>query len=273
MSLYVTKDHIIEESTRQKISLRYHSITKTVNREMWNINSDVAHSLYVGSYGRGTAVDSSDIDILVEIPESYHVHNTGSSYNPQSRLLQVVKNVINTTYSNSEISADGQVVDIEFSDGMLFEILPAFPHKNYWENIITYEYPDTHNGGRWLPTNPKAEQNALKAKNNSSKGLLFDTCKHIRYIHNEYFKSSHLSGIVIDSFVYNAMGLWSWSNPGSEGDSNPGDYEESLLEYYNRITYSGYLQEFNLRAPGSNQSVNTKSSCECLGKVLHKMAD
>ena len=33
-----------------------------------------------------------------------------------------------------------------------------------------------------MSTDPKAEQNAMQEKNRSSNGLLFDTCKHIRYI-------------------------------------------------------------------------------------------
>lgn len=51
----------------------------------------------------------------------------------------------------------------------------------------------------------------MRSKNNSDYGLLFDTCKHMRYIRDSFFSSYHLSGIVIDSFVYAAIGGWSWS--------------------------------------------------------------
>ena len=54
---------VISNDISSKISLRYHTITKAVNREFWNSSSDVLHSLYVGSYGRGTAIDVSDVDI------------------------------------------------------------------------------------------------------------------------------------------------------------------------------------------------------------------
>ena len=71
MSNYVTKHgEIIPSNMRSLISTRYQTITCAVNMEFWNSSSNSAHSLYVGSYGRGTAIDTSDIDILVEVPES-----------------------------------------------------------------------------------------------------------------------------------------------------------------------------------------------------------
>ena len=57
-----------------------------------------------------------------------------------------------------------------------------------------------------IGNNPKAEQEAMAQKNRYSNGLLYDTCRHLRFIRDNYFSSYHLSGIVIDSFVYNAIG-------------------------------------------------------------------
>ena len=68
----------ISKEQRDTISLRYKRITKAINAEFWNVDSETAHSRYVGSYGRGTAIDTSDIDILVELPrteyERYDAH-------------------------------------------------------------------------------------------------------------------------------------------------------------------------------------------------------
>ena len=92
MSLKVTKhDNVIPLETRQDISRRYRTVTKAINQEFWNSLSETTHSLYVGSYGRNTAVNTSDIDILVEIPESEYNRFSYSRGNGQSRLLQVVK--------------------------------------------------------------------------------------------------------------------------------------------------------------------------------------
>lgn len=85
-------------------------------------------------------------------------------------------------------------------------------------------------GGNWRSTNPKAEQDAMRDKNKSSNGLLFDTCKHMRYIRDNYFKSYHLSGIVIDSFVYAAIKNWRWTTPEeSSSAAEPGEYEKLLM--------------------------------------------
>ena len=59
--------NIIPLETRQTIARRYHNITKIINAAYWNSNSASDHSRYVGSYGRGTAVKTSDIDILIEL--------------------------------------------------------------------------------------------------------------------------------------------------------------------------------------------------------------
>lgn len=123
---------------RKLVSLRYHTVTKAVNNEFWNSISDTLHSLYVGSYGRNTAIDTSDVDILVELPDSLFDRYNNLSGNSQSRLLQAVRNAILNAYPKSDIRADGQVVKISFSDGMYFEIVPAFKS---W--VGCYKYPDS----------------------------------------------------------------------------------------------------------------------------------
>ena len=261
MSLYVQRnEEVISADSRSLISKRYCTVTSAMNREFWNITSDRQNSIYVGSYGRGTAIDTSDIDILMSLPESYYNQFNSVYGNGQSRLLQVVRQAILVRYPRSEVRADGQVVKINFSDGMFFEILPAF--KN-WDG--SYRYPDTNMGGNWRSTNPKAEQDAMKNKNISSNGLLFDTCKHLRYVRDNYFRSYHLSGIVIDSFVYQAIGNWRWLSSGESSTSAAGTYEKILLDYYNQHFMWGAMP---LSAPGSNQQVSTDNSRDCLGKVL-----
>ncbi|RDW99817.1 SMODS domain-containing nucleotidyltransferase [Gardnerella vaginalis] len=253
----------IVQDTRNLISLRYHTVTKAVNKEFWNSISDTLHSLYVGSYGRNTAINTSDVDILVELPSNLFDHYNNLSGNVQSRLLQAVKTAIKEAYQNSDIRADGQVIKIAFSDGMRFEIVPTF--KSIYGG---YKYPNTNCGGKWESTNPKAEQEAMSEKNKSSNGLLYDTCKHIRYIRDKYFSSYHLSGIVIDSFVYEAIGNWRWLNSGESSSSPSGTYEKVLLNYYNQHDIRNGV---SINAPGSNDIVPTASSYECLEKVLEYM--
>lgn len=255
---------------RQLISTRYKCVTKAINREFWNSLSDTAHSLYVGSYGRGTAIDTSDIDIMVILPKSEYERHNNLKGNGQSRLLQAIRNALLTTYSTSDIRADGQIVKINFSDGMKFEILPAFEEISFWGEL-TYTYPDSNMGGRWLSNNPKKEQEAMKNKNsyNSTNGLLMDTCKHMRMIRDSYFKSYTLSGIVIDSFVYHAIQGWHWTREDESSTSNNKSYEEILYDYY--MDHCSYIT--TLTAPGSGDDVSLIDSKVCLLKVLTKMKE
>jgi Second Messenger Oligonucleotide or Dinucleotide Synthetase domain len=74
------------------ISYRYKRITRQLNTDFWNTDSETAHSLYVGSYGRDTAAKGlSDLDIGFILPNAvYHQYNRHQG-NGQSALLQAVK--------------------------------------------------------------------------------------------------------------------------------------------------------------------------------------
>lgn len=257
----------ISREQRELISQRYKRITKAVNLEFWEIENETDHSRYVGSYGRGTAIDTSDIDILVELPRDVYEQHDAHKGNGQSRLLQAVRNAILQTYPRSNVHADGQVVVVDFSDGMKFEILPAFKQLDYWGSWNgKYDYPDTNMGGNWRSTNPKAEQEAMRELNRTSNGLLYDTCKHMREIRDSYFSNCHLSGIVIDSFVYHYIGGWHWVREGEERSNKPvGTYEKTL-------TSACPNSSFYLTAPGSGDSVDTRDSIETLYKVLNHMS-
>lgn len=269
MSMPVTKNnHSIDKNTRERVSDRYKVVTKAVNTEFYGSSSDTMHSLYVGSYGRGTAIDTSDLDIMVILPKDKYEQYDQYGNNGQSRLLQSVKDAVKSPYPRSDIRADGQVVKINFSDGMRFEILPAFEQAGLYGRT-TYIYPDSNMGGNWLSTNPKVEQDAMRKKDADSNHLLVDTCRHMRYVHDTNFRSYPLHGIVIDTFVYEAIGGWHWPEPGTQGQ-HARSYEKALLDYWEN-TSAVFLTP--LHAPGSNDQVEIESSNECLGKVLHKMAD
>lgn len=119
----------VESAKRELISKRYKRITKAVNSEFWSSNSETAHSLYVGSYGRGTATTDSDLDVLLSLPRSEYERYDMYRGNGQSRLLQAVKSAVSETYSTTDVKGDGQVVVVSFSDGMKFELLR---HLSVW---------------------------------------------------------------------------------------------------------------------------------------------
>ena len=92
MSCYVKRNNeVITQEARSTIAQRYQAITSAINREFRGIHNDTQYSLYVGSYGRGTAINISDIDVLVELPEFEYSRFDSQKGNGQSRLLQAVK--------------------------------------------------------------------------------------------------------------------------------------------------------------------------------------
>ena len=266
MNLVTKHGETISSEQRSDISYRYKRITRAINREFWDSESVTEHSFYVGSYGRGTAIDTSDIDILMELPRDMYNQYDAHKGNGQSRLLQTVKNAILETFPHSDVRGDGQVVVVNFTDGIKFEILPAFKNLDYWGRWTgKYDYPDSNMGGNWLSTNPKAEQEAMEQKNRESNGLLYDTCRHMRQIRDTHFKSYHLPGIVIDSFAYHNIGNWHWTREGEVSTQPSGTYEKRL---YNQCPCYG----FYLTAPGSGMPVDTSDCIDVLNKVLNHMS-
>lgn len=262
------RGEVISAEQRSLVSQRYRRITRAVNSEFWGSTSETTHSLYVGSYGRGTAIDTSDIDMLVELPREEYNRYDALKGNGQSRLLQALKNAIMQIYPRSDIRGDGQVVVIDFTDGIRFEVLPAFRQIDWLGNWNgKYDYPDSNMGGNWLTTASQVEQQAMKERNTASNGLLFDTCKHMRGIRDSHFKSYHLPGIVIDSFVYHYIADWHWLRNGEQSSNQPiGTYEKKL---YNSCPDWA----FNLTAPGSGMKVDTSGCVDVLNKVLKYMSE
>ena len=135
------------------ISTRYKAITARLNTDFWGTTSETSHSLYVGSYGRNTAIQGfSDLDMVFELPSSlYHKYN-GYIGNGQSALLQAVRTSMQKTYPTSSVGADGQVVEVSFKDGITFQVVPVFSNT-----AGSYTFPDSNDGGKWRTTNPRPE--------------------------------------------------------------------------------------------------------------------
>jgi hypothetical protein len=159
------------------ISYRYKRITRQLNTDFWNTNSETAHSLYVGSYGRDTdAKGISDLDIAFELPNAeYHKYNRHEG-NGQSALLQAVKRSMQRTYSTSDTSSDGQVVVINFDDKIKFEVLPVFEN----EDRESFTFPNANGGGSWRTCNPRAEIAAISKRSDATNRNLKYLCRMMR---------------------------------------------------------------------------------------------
>ena len=110
--------------------------------------------------------------MIFQLPYSVYEQYDRYIGNGQSALLQAVKTSIEKTYSRTSIRADGQVILVPFTDGIIFEVVPAFINKDG-----SYTFPDSNNGGSWKNTNPKPEIEAIRTRNNACNGNLISLCR------------------------------------------------------------------------------------------------
>lgn len=242
-----------------KIAERCKRITKRINLDFWDSTSEIEHTRYLGSYGRGTDIfGHSDVDMFAQLP--WALYNTYNSYtwNGQSSLLQAVRSSLLTTYPLTEIGGDGQVVVVRFQDGIRFEVLPGFSHS---DGTITY--PDSNNGGSWKLTNPIPEIAAINAANNQYQKKV----KHLARMARAW-KQKHsvpIKGLLIDTFACNFMNGWA--------------YNDKSYLYYDFMTrdFMKYLSERDSKqgywlVPGSNQWVTRIGNFETKASHAHNLA-
>ncbi len=231
------------------VQYRYKRITKQLNADFRNIDSDTIYSLYVGSYGRGTAIHVSDIDMIIELPYSVYQQYDNHNGNGQSALLQAVRDSIKKTYSTTHVSGDGQVVQLNFDDGICYEIVPGFINKDN----KSFTYPDTNNGGSWKTTKPRAEINEIRNGDNRWNNNLKRLCRMARVWKDHW--NVPMGGLLIDTLAYNFLDQWKYS-----------DKSYTYYDWMNRDFFI-YLkdQDPNKKywlAVGSNQYVYRKGNFE-----------
>ena len=185
------------------VSYRYHRIIHQLNESYYGIDNDSLHGLYVGSYGRGTAINTSDIDILFILPYEEYVRFNRYLTNGQSALLQDVKKNIQKTYPNSYISGDGQVIVVSFVDGVTFEIVPCFENSD-----SSFTYPDTNDGGSWKRTNPRPEISAINRLDNRTNKNLKRLCRMVRSWKEQ--NNVPIGGLLIDTLAYRFLEGWKY---------------------------------------------------------------
>lgn len=227
------------------ISSRYKAITRRLNTDFWNTVSDTSHSLYVGSYGRNTAINGfSDLDMVFELPSTLYFQYDKYAGNGQSALLQAVRNSMRKTYSTSDIGGDGQVVVVKFTDGITFEVVPVFTNK-----AGSYTYPDSNDGGSWETTNPRAEIEAIRTRNNACNGNLVPLCRMMRAWKRKW--DVPIGGLLIDTLAYQFIDGWA--------------YKDKSYLYYDWMCRDFFLfmknqssEQDSWKAPGSGQYVYGK---------------
>lgn len=241
------------------ISTRYKAITRRLNTDFWDTSSETSHSLYVGSYGRNTAIQGfSDLDMVMELPSAIYFRYDEYQGNGQSALLQAVRTSLQKTYSTTSIGADGQVAVIRFQDGITFEIVPVFINKGG-----SYTFPDSNNGGSWRTTNPKPEIQAIRERNVDCNKNLVPLCRMARSWKGKW--DVPLGGLLIDTFAYQFIGYY------EHRDKSPIYYDYMCRDFFKWMVEQNDSQQY-WKAPGSGQAVYKNGAFQYKAKRCYNLA-
>jgi hypothetical protein len=252
-------EYVLPQATMDSISYRYKRITRQLNTDFWSTTSETAHSLYIGSYGRDTAAKGvSDVDIYFRLPsdlyQQYNVHQG----NGQSALLQAVRNSMRNTYSSTALKGDGQVVIVNFTDGVTFEVLPGFLNNS---NTVTF--PDSNDGGSWKTCDPQAEMNAFASRNSDTNHNLKTICRMARIWKDH--NAVPMSGMLIDTLAYQFIDSW------AHKDKSYLYHDFLARDFFYFLWQTDVNQEW-WRAPGSGSWVHKTGSFRIKAKDAYEAA-
>lgn len=232
----------LQVDTVATVSQRYGSITTRLNTDFWSTTSSTTHSLYAGSYGRNTAIRGfSDLDMVFQLPQGLYDRYNDYIYNGQSALLQAVKTSIERTYPRTSVRGDGQVIQVPFSDNMTFEIVPGFQNVDG-----SFTYPDANSGGRWRKTHPRAEIEAVRARNAACNGNLIPLGRMMRQWKAEW--SVPISGLLIDTLAYQFIERYEYRSKSYLY------YDFMCRDFFHFMSERSRTQNY-WRAPGSGHEV------------------
>lgn len=241
------------------IATRSGNITRRLNTDFWSTTSDTSHSLYVGSYGRNTAISGfSDVDLIFQLPYSVYKQYDEYSGNGQSALLQSVKTSIERTYSTTNIRADGQVIQVPFTDGINFEVVPAFDNKDG-----SFTFPNANDGGSWRTTNPRPEIKAIRDRNAAVNGNLIPLSRMMRDWRDRW--SVPIGGLLIDTLAYQFIETW------EHRDKSYVYYDYMCRDFFKWMAAQDENQEW-WRAPGSGQYVWGKGLFQYKAKRCYNLS-
>jgi len=185
---------------------RSKALARCLNMEFWETPSNTSHILYIGSYGRNTAISSfSDLDLIFQLP--YLAYGEYDKYwgNGQEALLRGVCSSLKKIFPTANIGEKGQVIRIPFEDGITFRLLPAFINKDG-----SYRYADSDDDGRWMVMHPRLEIKAMRERNANCNNNLVSLCRMMRAWKDTW--SIPMCDILIDTLAYQFIIGWEYKD-------------------------------------------------------------
>lgn len=157
--LLLTNDQVADGLTKQM------GVCQSLERAYYGQAADSPPGFVVGSWGKRTAVRPPfDVDMFFELPVDVYLRINSNTGNVQSQLLQEVRSQLLTTYPQTTIRGDGQVVTVGFNT-IAVEVIPAFRYDQGH-----FCMPDTNNGGCWKLVDPTAEIATIEAADRAASG-------------------------------------------------------------------------------------------------------
>lgn len=247
----------VPQSVLDSVEYRAGRIKSTLDAFYWGFTT--SHKLiFIGSIGRKTDIHTSDVDVAYLLPDAKYTQYNSYANNGQQALLQEFRQAILVTFPQTTIKSDGLVVVVSFTDGITFEIMPAFLEKN---DSITF--PSANNGGSWKKADPFPEITAMNAIHSATSGNARKLARMVRSW--KEYNGVSMGGLQIDTYVAKFLKIY--------------EYADKSYTYYDWMTrdFFSFLANQNdeaayILALGSNQQAYQKGKfCRKAGEA-HELA-
>ena len=171
----------LTKEQRKDAITKYREVCKTLHSKYYDQEDYKNTRFLFGSYKKKTAIrpmtEDQDIDVLFKMPPEKFDEYDDNTSNPQSQLLQDIRNILKEKYSTSEkVKAWGKVILVKTSDGKHnIELLPAWEEENG-----SFKIPNSENSGSWENFDPRKEIDLFKESNKKTNGLTRTLSKMIK---------------------------------------------------------------------------------------------
>ncbi|ANZ39634.1 nucleotidyltransferase [Lentzea guizhouensis] len=241
---------------RSAIINRRTEIVKALNKEFRGVDKSTRNQLMVGSYGRGSAIRGiSDLDMLFILPAS--IRDAHKKADGPEKILTRTRTAIKARYPDTEVKVDRLVVVVQFQN-FKFEVQPVFENEDE-----SFSYPDTYSKS-WKVTKPRAEIEAIRAKDALSKGNLRNLCKMVRA-----WKNAHgvvMSGLLIDTLTHNFI-----RDNEEYHTATPVSYGLMARDFFKFLSEEEDHEHY--AALGSGQQVKVKKKFQRRAKRAYELCD